>query len=61
MLWPDPAKRRATYEDVLRAPKHMVAEIIDGELLLQPRPSKPHALTATILIEELAPPFRRGP
>jgi Uma2 family endonuclease len=56
----DPAKRRATYEDVLGAPEHMVAEIIDGELLLQPRPSKPHALTATILVEELGPPFRRG-
>ena len=56
----DPAKRRATYEDVLGAPEHMLAEIIDGELLLQPRPSKPHALTATILVEELGPPFRRG-
>ena len=56
----DPAKRRATYEDVLNAPEHMVAEIIDGELELQPRPAKPHAAAATALGEELGPPFKRG-
>jgi hypothetical protein len=32
----DPPKKRATYEDVLNAPEHMVAEIIDGDLLLFP-------------------------
>jgi hypothetical protein len=56
----DPARRRATYEDVLAAPPHMVAEIIDGELHLQPRPAKPHAAAATALGEELGPPFKRG-
>jgi Uma2 family endonuclease len=56
----DPAKRRATYEDVLNAPEHMVAEVIDGELDLQPRPAKPHAAAATALGEELGPPFKRG-
>ncbi|MSP25086.1 MAG: Uma2 family endonuclease [Myxococcales bacterium] len=39
----EPAKRRATYEDVLHAPRHMVAEIIDGELSVRPRPAKPPA------------------
>lgn len=29
-------KPRATYEDVLRAPAHKVAEIIDGELGSEP-------------------------
>jgi Uma2 family endonuclease len=38
----------------------MVAEIIDGELHLQPRPAKPHAAAATALGEELGPPFKRG-
>lgn len=56
----DPAKRRATYADVLNAPEHMVAEIIDGELELSPRPPKPHAAAATALGEELGPPFKRG-
>lgn len=56
----NPAKRRATYEDVLAAPPGKVAEVIDGELDLQPRPASPHALAATVLVEELGPPFRRG-
>jgi Uma2 family endonuclease len=55
-----PARRRATYEDVLRAPPHMVAEVIDGELHLHPRPAKPQAAAATALGEELGPPFKRG-
>lgn len=55
-----PAKRRATYEDVLSAPPHMIAEVIDGELRLQPRPAVPHAAAASALGEELGPPFKRG-
>jgi Uma2 family endonuclease len=56
----EPAKRRATYQDVIDAPPHMVAEIIDGELDLQPRPGKGHAAAASALGEELGPPFKRG-
>lgn len=55
-----PARRIATYADVLAAPPHMVAEVVDGELRLQPRPAKPHAAAATALGEELGPPFKRG-
>jgi Uma2 family endonuclease len=55
-----PVRRRATYEDVLCAPEHTVAELIDGELFLHPRPAKPHAAAATALGEELGPPFKRG-
>jgi hypothetical protein len=29
---PDPVNRRATYEDVLAAPRDKVAEVIDGKL-----------------------------
>lgn len=56
----DPARKRATYDDVLAAPEHLVAEVLDGELSLQPRPGKPHAAAATALGEELGPPFKRG-
>jgi Uma2 family endonuclease len=56
----DPAKRRASYEDVLRAPSNKVAEILDGELILSPRPAGPHAAAASALSEELGPPFKRG-
>jgi Uma2 family endonuclease len=38
----------------------MIAELIDGELRLQPRPAKPHAAAASALGEELGPPFKRG-
>src|SRR4051794_16531856 len=56
----DPARRKATYDDVLAAPRHQVAEIIGGELRLMPRPAKPHAAATTALGEELGPPFKRG-
>ena len=56
----DPARRRATYEDVLAAPPEKVAEIVDGELILNPRPGKPHANASSALGEELGPPFKRG-
>lgn len=32
-----------TYEDVLAAPEHLVAEIVGGELVLSPRPAPRHA------------------
>jgi len=56
----DPAKKRATYQDVLDAPEHLVAEIINGELRLSPRPGAPHASAASSLIIELGPPFQKG-
>lgn len=56
----DPARRRASYADVLSAPRHLVAEIIDGDLRLNPRPALPHAAAASALGEELGPPFKRG-
>ena len=33
---------RATYQDVLNAPPHKVAEIVDGTLHLNPRPAPRH-------------------
>lgn len=54
------AKRTATYQDVLSAPPHKVAEIIEGELVLSPRPAGPHSVAASALGEELGPPFKRG-
>ncbi len=41
---------RATYQDVLDAPPHMVAEVIDGKLYLNPRPAPPHAFASSILL-----------
>ncbi len=52
--------RRATYQDVLDAPAHMVAEIVDGVLYTQPRPAFPHALASSRLGSVLGQFFDRG-
>jgi Uma2 family endonuclease len=52
--------KRATYEDVLNAPEHKVAEILDGELFLSPRPALPHARAASKLGGILDGPFDSG-
>jgi hypothetical protein len=57
-------RQPATYQDVLDAPEHMVAEIIRGALHLHPRPALPHARAASALGGELYGPFdgkRHGP
>jgi Uma2 family endonuclease len=51
---------RATYADVLAAPAHKVAELIDGVLHLSPRPASPHARASSVLGGELSGPFDRG-
>ena len=52
--------RRATYQDVLDAPAHRVAEIVDGTLHTHPRPAAPHALAKSSLGADLSNPFRFG-
>ncbi len=37
-----------------------MAEIINGELVLSPRPAGPHSAAASAIGEELGPPFKRG-
>ena len=56
----DPAKRRATYADLEAVPEHLVAEIIDGELMTHPRPSPRHGATANALGGELTGPYQKG-
>jgi len=54
------AKKIATYEDVLNAPEHKVAEIIRGTLSLMPRPRLLHARASSSLGSHLGGPFDRG-
>jgi Uma2 family endonuclease len=54
------AKKVASYQDVLAAPRHQVAEIIRGTLSLSPRPRSLHARTSSRLGGELSGPFDRG-
>lgn len=56
-----PARRRATYDDVLNAPEHVVAEIIDGDLYTTPRPASPHARAASMIGSQLMGPFDGPP
>jgi methionyl-tRNA synthetase len=55
-----PAKKPATYEDLLALPDNVIGQIIDGELVTSPRPAVPHARAATILTGDLNGPFDRG-
>jgi Uma2 family endonuclease len=49
--------RRATYEDLLRVPDTKVAEIVDGELIVSPRPASPHSFAASGMAAALLPAF----
>jgi len=51
---------RATYDDLLKVPENMVAELIDGDLYTSPRPAGPHARFASALSMDIGPPYDRG-
>ncbi len=53
-------KGPATYADIEALPEHLVGEIIDGELIVSPRPASPHAIAASRLGIEIGGPFDRG-
>jgi Uma2 family endonuclease len=50
-------RARATYDDLLRVPDTKVAEIVDGELVVSPRPAVPHAAAARAIMKDLLPAF----
>jgi Uma2 family endonuclease len=55
------ARRKATYDDLLKVPEPLVAEIIDGELVTSPRPASPHALATSAIGSVLFDAFNRPP
>lgn len=56
----EPAKKRATYADLDAVPPHLVAEIIEGELVTHPRPAPLHAVASNSLSDEITGPFQKG-
>lgn len=54
------ARTPATYDDLLKVPDHLVAEILDGELYATPRPAPRHADAASSLLGVLHGPFHGG-
>lgn len=55
-----PARRPATYADIEALPEHLVGEILNGELVVNPRPAPRHANASTVLGGLLVPPFGLG-
>ena len=53
-------RRAATYEDLVAVPEHLVAEIVDGELVTSPRPAPRHARATSVLLGALHGPFDSG-
>jgi Uma2 family endonuclease len=60
LVMSNPARRRATYQDVLDAPPDKIAEIIHGELHLSSRPRYKHSSVAKALNALLTLPFDMG-
>jgi Uma2 family endonuclease len=60
MAQPDRPGRGATYEDLLKVPDHLVAEIVDGELYTSALTAPRHADASTGLGGALRGPFDRG-
>ncbi len=60
MAAPAALKKRATYQDLLEVPDHLVAEILGGELYATPRPSLRHTRAASVLGIEVGGPFHVG-
>ena len=56
----EPAGKRAVYEDLFGIPENMTGEIIDGELIVTPRPSQKHVYAASSLGNLVGPPYQLG-
>jgi Uma2 family endonuclease len=56
----EPAKRNATYDDLIAVPEHLSAEIIFGALYTHPKPAPPHGAAQSALSVELGGPFQKG-
>lgn len=50
----------ATYADIEALPEHLVGEILDGELIVSPRPRPAHTRASSDLGLLVGPPFRFG-
>jgi Uma2 family endonuclease len=55
-----PIKRPATYADIEALPEGLNGEIIDGELIVSPRPRPRHGETEGAIFADLLGPFHRG-
>jgi Uma2 family endonuclease len=56
----DPARKGASFADLLALPDDVVGELISGELITSPRPRPRHARVIAGLMAILGPPFQFG-
>ena len=56
----DLARKKATYEDLYNIPENMTGEIIDGELIVTPSPSRKHTLCCLRVGRRNHPPLQFG-
>lgn len=54
------ARKKATYEDLYSIPQDMTGEIIEGNLIATPRPSRKHGFCATALGAAVTAPYQYG-
>ena len=55
-----PALREAQYEDLFDLPDNLIGEILNGQLITQPRPAPKHARASSIIGGELVPSYDQG-
>ena len=55
-----PFDRPATYEDLVKLPDNLVAEIVEGELHASPRPAFPHIRAGSSLGMAIGGPYDHG-
>jgi hypothetical protein len=55
-----PKSRPASYEDILRLADNLIGEIVDGDLVVSPRPAARHAMASSAIGGEITGPFQRG-
>lgn len=56
----EPTSKRATYEDLFSLPEDVTGEIIDGELIVTPKPAPRHAGAGFVLSHEIGSPYQFG-
>ncbi|MDR3566965.1 MAG: Uma2 family endonuclease [Syntrophobacteraceae bacterium] len=56
----DLAGKKATYEDLFDIPENMTGEIINGKLIVTPRPSPKHMVSTSALGAKIVPRYQFG-
>lgn len=55
-----PLKKAATYQDIIALPENLVGQLVDGDLIVHPRPTAEHARAQVVLAHLFLRVFDRG-